>query len=326
VLTEEGLIYIPGIFSRWATLRSGARAHYVTAGETGPSVVLLHGGIHGSSGLAGWNMMIPFLAQNGFRVYAPDRPGFGLCDIRPEHWMEKGVRDQVRFLNEFVEAVGLEDQFFLGGNSQGAQMGSSYAVEYPDKVKRMILIASPAFHARIGLGNGMGRGDNSPLPFDGTEKWMRDSMERIIMNKAVIMDELITMRTNMANRDLQCFTAGREYGQYEIGDPNLLQAIDFRGRLDTITVPTSFLWGKDDVLAPVAMGYELEDVLTNMQFFFPNECGHQGQTDQPEMLNRVFLEFFRDGVVSRKAADWAGVSTRRAEKPHLIEQAVPANG
>jgi pimeloyl-ACP methyl ester carboxylesterase len=229
-------------------------------------------------------------------------------------------------LNEFVEAVGLEDQFFLGGNSQGAQMGSSYAVEYPDKVKRMILIASPAFHARIGLGNGMGRGDNSPLPFDGTEKWMRDSMERIIMNKAVIMDELITMRTNMANRDLQCFTAGREYGQYEIGDPNLLQAIDFRGRLDTITVPTIFLWGKDDVLAPVAMGYELEDVLTNMQFFFPNECGHQGQTDQPEMFNRVFLEFFRDGVVSRKAADWAGVSTRRAEKPHLIEQAVPANG
>jgi len=31
------------------------------------------------------------------------------------------------------------------------------------------------------------------------------------------------------------------------------------------------------------------------------------------MFNQVYLEFFRDGQVSRKSADWAGVSTRRPE-------------
>src|SRR4051812_12556880 len=167
-LTDEGIIDVPGIASRWVRLANGARAHYSTAGDKGPAIVLLHGGIAGSGGIAGWRFMMPFLAEHGYRVYAPDRPGFGLCDTRPGFMMEKGVRDQVRFIREFVEAVGIEEPFFLAGNSQGAQMGSSYAVEYPDTVERMILIASPAFHARMGLGSGMGRGSlGSHGPFDG---------------------------------------------------------------------------------------------------------------------------------------------------------------
>jgi hypothetical protein len=61
-----------------------------------------------------------------------------------------------------------------------------------------------------------------------------------------------------------------------------------------------------------------------MQFFCPDQCGHQGQTDQPEMFAQVFLEFFRDGRVSRKTADWAGVSDKRPEIPSLVEQPVAA--
>jgi hypothetical protein len=38
------------------------------------------------------------------------------------------------------------------------------------------------------------------------------------------------------------------------------------------------------------------------------------------MFNEVFLEFFRDGKVSRKTADWAGVSDRRPENPNLVAQ------
>ena len=44
---------IPGLYSRWVRLANGARAHYVISGETGPAVILLHGGIVGSSGTAG---------------------------------------------------------------------------------------------------------------------------------------------------------------------------------------------------------------------------------------------------------------------------------
>ena len=325
MLTEEGAILVPGVFSRYATLRNGVRAHYWTAGETGPSVLLLHGGIAGSSGLAGWRMMMPKLAEAGFRVFAPDRPGFGLSDTRPGYYMEKGVRDQVSFISQFVEAVGFEDKFLIAGNSQGAQMGSSYAVEFPDRVERMVLIASPAFHRRIGLGNGMGRGTALRMgAFDGSEKWMRNAMENIIMNKGAITDELVSMRTSMANSHVEVLAACGAAAAEELENPTLFQAINFEGRLNTIQIPTIFLWGMQDVLAPVEMGYELEEILTNMQFFFPEDCGHQGQTDQPEMFAQVFTEFLRDGIVSRKTAEWAGVSTNRPEIASLVEQGVAA--
>jgi hypothetical protein len=70
----------------------------------------------------------------------------------------------------------------------------------------------------------------------------------------------------------------------------------------------------------VENGFGIEHYLPDVQFFYPDECGHQGQTDQPEMFNQVFLEFFRDGRVARKTADWAGVSGRRPESASLVEQ------
>ena len=73
-LTEEGIIEVPGMSSQWVRLGGGAKAHYMFAGETGPAVVLLHGGLPGSSGAAGWRYIAANLAENGFRVYCPDMP------------------------------------------------------------------------------------------------------------------------------------------------------------------------------------------------------------------------------------------------------------
>ena len=73
-LTEEGIIHVPGMMSRWVRLASGAKAHYMTSGDKGPAVVLLHGGLPGSSGTAGWRFMMPFLGQNGFRVDGHEVP------------------------------------------------------------------------------------------------------------------------------------------------------------------------------------------------------------------------------------------------------------
>ena len=43
-LTDENLVDVPGMASRWVRLANGARAHYMTAGTSGPAVILLHGG------------------------------------------------------------------------------------------------------------------------------------------------------------------------------------------------------------------------------------------------------------------------------------------
>src|SRR5260370_41641633 len=84
-MTEEDIVHIPGLHSRWVRLSDGSKAHYVTSGETGPAIILLHGGIVGSSGTAGWRFMAPFLRANGFRVHCPDQPAFRRADTRPDY-------------------------------------------------------------------------------------------------------------------------------------------------------------------------------------------------------------------------------------------------
>jgi pimeloyl-ACP methyl ester carboxylesterase len=128
-LTEEGLVEVEGMWSRWVRLASGAKAHYMTSGTTGPAVLLLHGGLPGSSGTAGWRFMAPFLGANGFRVYAPDMPAFGLSESSPEYWPVT-MASHVDFIHEFVTALAL-DKFHISGNSMGCINTTNYIVAHP---------------------------------------------------------------------------------------------------------------------------------------------------------------------------------------------------
>ncbi len=316
-LTEEGIISVPGFHSRWVRLANGAKAHYMTAGETGPPVVLLHGGIAGSSGTAGWRFMAPFLAANGFRVYAPDQPGFGLADAREEYWPKNGPASHIQFVEDFATALCL-DQFHLAGNSMGCVNTVNYLMAHPYRVLSFALIAGY-------VGNLVPPGPPSPdrpnpLYFDGGEPEMRDMMESIIMNKAAITDDLVKMRVMTARRQKDSYVAWRDAFLHSY-EGNLGAMLHTKDRLDKIDIPGIYLYGVDDVLIPVEEGYRQEEALPNIQFFYPEECGHQGQTDQPEMFAQAFMEFFRDGRVSRKTADWAGVSKRRPEIGNFVEQA-----
>ena len=321
-LTEEGLAHVPGLMSRWARLASGARAHYVTAGDTGPAVLLLHGGATGASGTAVWGRMATFLGAHGFRVYCPDMPGFGLADTREEFKPVNGALSHLAFIGEFVDALCL-DQVHVSGNSMGCANTINFTLAHPERVRSFILIngglgdlVDPAKHVGSGI----------TLPrFDGTEASMREHVKPLTYRKQDPPDAVVTMRTQAANRQKEFTAAFRGAARGVADDPNLRQKLSTTGRLDAITTPGIYLFGRQDDLSPIENGYNQEDALPNVQFFFPDECGHVGQHDQPEMFRQVYLEFFRDGRVSRETAEWAGVSTRRPELAHLVEPtAVPA--
>jgi pimeloyl-ACP methyl ester carboxylesterase len=319
-LTEEGLIAIPGIRSEWVKLPSGAMAHYSAAGDTGPAIILIHGGIQGSSGQAGWRYMMPFLAEQGFRVYAPDRPGFGLADTREDYLPHRGFMSWVEYIEDFARALNLK-QFHIAGNSQGAQTASYYAVYHPERVISMALIATGGFNSSMGVDPSLVKPGLGMPKFEGTQQSMKEAMTSIIYRQEAISDDLLTMRTNAANAQARAFDVAAAWNREAQKDPNRAHLLDLRGKLDKSTIPTIYLYGMQDVLGPVENAYLQEEKLPNIQFFYPDECGHQGQTDQPDMHNQAFLEFFRDGKVSRKTADWAGVSKRRPELANLVEQA-----
>ncbi len=319
-LTEEGLAPHPGIQSRYVKLPSGAKAHYMTAGDTGPAVVICHGGIPGSSGLAGARYQLTSLADEGFRVYAPDFSGYGLADTRPEHFNHLGPIGQTLFLKEFVDAIELE-QFHITGNSMGCSNTWRFAISYPWRVLSWILVAGniPGYVDESKVKRTISLASVNRELFDGTSESMRKMIDPIIFRKGAITQDLLDMRTLSANLQKEPMKAYHAGSDAIAKNPNLAQVQVAKGRIEQLTHPRIILWGVDDVLNPVENAYLQEDVTPFMQYFYPTECGHQGQTDRPELFGQVFAEFFRDGLLSRETADAAGISKRRPELPGVVK-------
>lgn len=320
-LTEEGLIKVPGLLSRWVRLGNGAKAHYMTAGETGPAIVLLHGGIPGSSGTAGFRFTASFLGANGFRVYCPDMPGFGWSDQREEHWPKRATLDHVDFIERFADALCL-DEFHISGNSMGCINASHYVVRYPHRVKSFALVAGfIGDHVPHGAGKHLKDELAAEVFLPQNKEDMRKMMRTIISDESAITDDLIEMRLAASRRHEDAWRAWYKANNLGMMDPDVALALSTKDRIDKLETPGIYLYGVDDVICPVELGYKQEDALPKVQFFYVPGCGHQGQTDRPDLFNPVFLEFFRDGRVSRATADAAGVSKRRPELPNLVEQA-----
>jgi pimeloyl-ACP methyl ester carboxylesterase len=332
-LTDEEIIHIPGMSSQWVQLANGSRAHYTVSGDSGPAVILAHGGIEGSSGTAGWRFTAPFLGANGFRVYAPDQPGFGWSDTSRPDYIRKSPKDHVDFIKMFADALCL-DKFFISGNSMGCATATNVTMAHPDRVLGVVFIAGglgdvvdPAKRVTPGPNAKFSANPDYVSPgFDGTADSMRVLMEGIIYQAAAIWPELIEMRVKAAHRQRE----GRkrwgfpEVANFQTQDENILANLSTNGRLQRLQIPMIYMYGLLDVLSPVENGFMQEDACPNIQFFYPDHCGHQGQTDQPDMFNQIMLEFFRDGKVSWETAKWAGVSRRRAINPNLVE--APAGG
>jgi pimeloyl-ACP methyl ester carboxylesterase len=331
-LTDENIIDIPGLASRWVRLADGRRAHYVTAGDKGPPVVLFHGGIEGSSGTAGWRFMAPYLAANGFRVYCPDQPGYGLSDVSNPAYLDTSPKAKNEFAKMFMDALCI-DKAHISGNSMGCQTCLNFVVSNPERVLSVLFIAGfmgdicevPMIMGKDGKHNP--NKQIKPMPdavmWDGTKQGMQDLMDGIIYEKKAVWPELVEMRFQAATRQREAraklgLPSGPLAGQP--ADPNSLQVFSTKGRLDKLTIPMIYLYGMQDVILPVENGFAQEDVVPNIQLFYPRECGHQGQTDQPEIFNQVALEFFRDGKVTWPTAFKAGVSLRRPVNPRYVEE------
>jgi pimeloyl-ACP methyl ester carboxylesterase len=99
----------------------------------GKPLVLLHGGWSDSTQ---WRSLSPELSQF-YRCYLPDLPGFGDSTLRPGQKLSIGL--YVEALDNFLNAINLK-QVHLVGYALGSWIAASYALRFPHKVNRLILI------------------------------------------------------------------------------------------------------------------------------------------------------------------------------------------
>jgi len=125
---------IDGLTAKFVDV-NGIRTRYYDYGQ-GEPIVMLHGGSR--SGANVFSRNIPGLAKR-FRVLAMDRMGSGLTD-NPRTDAEAGTEGQVRFVRAFIEALKL-GPVHLVGHSGGGAIAFYFAVEHPDLVKDLVVLA-----------------------------------------------------------------------------------------------------------------------------------------------------------------------------------------
>ncbi|HAW50479.1 TPA: hypothetical protein DCX16_05990 [bacterium] len=116
----------------------GYKIHYLKSGE-GESVILVHGG---GTWFYSFRNNIPFLSKH-FSVYALDMPGHGYTEYSKEPRFDLDTFADV--LNEFMNKLNIS-KATLVGNSWGGGWVLYFAMKYPDKVNRLVLIGSSGFN------------------------------------------------------------------------------------------------------------------------------------------------------------------------------------
>ena len=116
--------------------------HYLTGGHGDPLIVV-HGG---GNGARAWRKNIKALSEN-YTVYVPDLPGYGRSQpIDGDYY----VPELVDFVDGFAQSLGLKS-FHLMGHSLGGSIALHYALKFPHKLKKLVLVSSMCLGREIAL-------------------------------------------------------------------------------------------------------------------------------------------------------------------------------
>jgi len=260
----------------------GARIRYVDAGR-GPPVVLLHG--LGASMYA-WRKNVGAMAAAGFRVIAFDNRGFGLSD-KPAVPYDNAA--YARLAIALLDSLGISD-VVLVGHSMGGAIAAEVAIEYPQRVRGLVLVGSAGLGAREPLLFRVARWPvlgPAVLGFRG-----RGFTARLL--KATYFDP-----SKVTESDVDQYYAPVAQPAYGRALRAVLRQFHFdglEGRLDKIEAPTVVLWGEEDRWVPLGLGRALAAGITRSAFVSVPHAGHSVQEEAPDEVNHLVIRFLKDGL------------------------------
>lgn len=243
----------------------GETLHWYEAGQGAP-LVLLHGG--GGTGRA-FLAQLTHLSTHGWRVLAPDMPGFGKSD-----WFARvqQIQDISPILFEWLDALSLSEAV-IGGNSMGGRVAMSMASHHPERIPGLIILDSVGLHLP-----GVPVINPLTLPASSyTSGLVYDPARYKARTPYRTLDDAREL-----NRGRASFARYLEGGQIR-PDPEL--------DLGRLTMPSLLIWGREDHIVPLDYGQALHRALPNSELLIIDACGHLPHIEEPDIANRAILEF-----------------------------------
>ena len=239
-----------------------------------PPLVLLHGM---SSNSIMWIKSIEELSKD-FRTYAVDDiygNGRSIYKIPI-----KKSNDFVNWLNELFEELGLDKNINLMGMSYGGWQVSQYAIKYPEKLNKIVLL-SPA--ATI-------------LPIN-TEFTIRGLLTLIpvkYFTKSLmywVFEDLVKKDRKMVDLTIdQIYKASKSFKSKRAPEPTVLDD----NELKNIKTPTLYVLGDNEKIYSTQQAIKrINEIAPQIKTELIPNAGHDLIAVQTELVNRKVLEFLK---------------------------------
>jgi len=276
------------------------KVSYLTwaADSAAPTVVLLHGGGVDSAFLS-WGGIGPGLAQAGYRVIAPDHPGYGQSPQTPLPVTQERL---VAYVGEFVDGLGLQN-YVLGGLSLGGGMTIGHVLDRPEGVTAAMLLGSYGLMPRLSDGPLSGVRQLATWAalrigvLGAVTRWvgtnrraMMRSMQALITDPAQLTGELMDEVMAAAGRP-EGFSAFEQWQRDQVGWNR--QRTDYSEALRAFPCPTLVVHGDHDPGVPVARARAAAELIPDSHLEIVVGAGHWVQRDRPDIVLEAMTEFLR---------------------------------
>ena len=268
----------------------GGRLFYEIRGK-GLPLILIHGAWASQKW---WRWQIPELARK-YHVISLDVRGHGRSSPLTSGY---SVNELAKDLDLLLKSLGIQEAVLVGW-SMGGMISVQYGLDFPSKVKALILIATrghqdPKFKRRIIIQYLQARlsllmdftaprkYDRSSEGFPGQKIWLEREAQKMLSPKApkeVIDWVMSDMRTNPREN---YFQVAKGFWNWEAAD-----------RLKDMEAPTLIMGGDKDSRTPPRFSRLLHKSIPNSTLVIVEDAGHCLPLEQPERVNGEILKFLK---------------------------------
>lgn len=126
---------------------NGQRMHYLDEGDSAADPLVM---VHGNPSWSYYYRKLVLALSDKYRCIVPDHIGMGLSDKPAEADYRFTLEQRIDDLEALLEQLGLGDNITLIVHDWGGMIGMGYAARHPDRIKRLVILNTGAFHLPAG--------------------------------------------------------------------------------------------------------------------------------------------------------------------------------
>jgi epoxide hydrolase 4 len=278
---------------------NGIQMHYVTQG-TGPLVVLLHGF---PEFWYSWRHQIPAIAEQGYRVVAPDLRGYNDTE-KPKRGYD--IPTLLRDIAGLIHGLG-EESAIVVGHDWGGVLAWQFAIDYPQMTEKLIILNAPHPGAMQRELRHFSQLRKSWYIFAFQLPWLpeyvltkNNANEIGRMLRGAALQKEAFPREETAKYQAAMSKPGSAHAALTYYRKVFRSMFSFSGSSRShryeVEAPTLLIWGEQDIALGIGLTEGLDPWVPHLRIKRIPDSGHWVQQEQPEKVNEYILAFLTEKI------------------------------